>query len=265
MNEIATVASQQEEIGIGIGVLGGNNLFGQLGKRKLGGDDTQDLAGGRAERTAIGGHGLVVIDSTLGIVDKGIDPACLARTERCLIPRLVVIGIVGLHDGGDRVAIIQGIDREITAILRKEVGLGTDRTAQHIGVETHDALGDEFQRVGTEVLFQQPGIGIGRGLDGGHIIADALDGGAQDAVRASDGFLTDEIAQLGIEDTQRQHEHGDGHQHDAQAELTGKTVAKYTHGCPPFFRSRVLPARRSRSSAPQSCGPAGRRQWHTAS
>ena len=64
MDEVTPVASQQDEVGVGIGMFRGYNILCHSAERQVGGDDTQDRSLLGKERMTVGGNGFVMIDGS---------------------------------------------------------------------------------------------------------------------------------------------------------------------------------------------------------
>ena len=84
--------------------------LGQTAERHVGGEHAHDAPICLTEGPAIGGDGLMMVDTTLGILNKRIDPARLARLQGTDIAHLRRIVVLWLTVGDHRIALILGIE-----------------------------------------------------------------------------------------------------------------------------------------------------------
>ena len=127
-----------------------------------------------------------------------------------------------------------GIDREMGTVLGECIRISTDRATENEGIEPDNALRDGFQGIGRKLFLKQPGISVGRGFDGAHIVVDTLNGGAQNALGTLNGLLTDQVARPEIEEAQRYDKYRSGQEYDFKTEFPEKATTDFTHGSPPF-------------------------------
>ena len=64
MDEVASVTSEEHEIGVRIGLVSTTDGLCQFAERKVDGDDTRNLASLLIERFAVGGKGFVLVYQT---------------------------------------------------------------------------------------------------------------------------------------------------------------------------------------------------------
>ena len=111
------------------------------------------------------------------------------------------------------------------AVLGEGLGFETDGATIDMTIHGDDITGICEQRIWVEIGYDITGGEFGGGLRDVHITVDALHGGIHYTRCMLRGLALDIVARLHIEDAQRQHEDGDGHQQDAKAELPGKRLA----------------------------------------
>ena len=167
----------------------------------------------------------MMIDGASAVVIERFLPSGMARIHRLLIPLLGEVIKGRLKHGGNAIAIVDRIEREVAPILREGVGLGTHGAAEDMAVLVHHAMRDGAQGVGIEVLLEQPSIGIGRGLHRAHIGAHIHHCATERAIGALGCLEADEIERLNEECTHAEDENGNGHQQDTKAELTRETTS----------------------------------------
>ena len=126
--------------------------------------------------------------------EDGLHPTAISLGDGGLVPLTVDVFVVLLPDAGDGVASSDGIDGEIAAALREDVGGGTDGAAVGVAVEHDDAPREDQQRVGLEVVLDEPRVGVRGHFRGQHVFLDAVHRRVEQAAGMIAGFLTDEVA-----------------------------------------------------------------------
>lgn len=111
MDEETAVGTQQDiEEAVIVVERGIIDKLGQTAERHVGGEHAHDAPICLTEGPAIGGDGLMMVDTTLGILNKRIDPARLARLQGTDIAHLRRIVVLWLIVGDHRIALILGIE-----------------------------------------------------------------------------------------------------------------------------------------------------------
>ena len=204
MYQEASVATKEHEVCPVVGAFEVIDGLCQLLEGEVGRDDARQPSVLQVERLAVGGDSLVGVEGACGVLTEGVYPASPAGLDGSAVPHLVEIFIVGLNDGDDGVAIIQSIDGEIASVLWEDARLGADGAAVHVRVLHDDAARDVEQRVGLEVLFDIPDVGIGRFLYRNHEVPHAELRRSEGTGRTFCHFLVYKVARLHVEYAYRQ-------------------------------------------------------------
>ena len=104
-------------------------------------------------------------------------------------------------------------------VLREHIRLGSNTASVDVAVEHDHPSRYAQQRVGLELLFGNPRIGIGGRLDGNHESPDVLCRRVQHVSDTLLCLLSNEVLRLEEHAAQGQYEHGCGYQHHADGKL----------------------------------------------
>ena len=120
------------------------------------------------------------------------------------------------------------------AVFLKHVWLGTDGAAVDVRIQSYNEVAVALQRFRLELLLYHPTVGIGGILDGHKVACNALHGRIEHIAGTSHRLGADEVARLGEQHAQRQHEDDHCHHQDAKGELGGERLTDIKHCRPPF-------------------------------
>ena len=198
MDKVTPIAAKENKISIGKALISGVENSGKLTESEIHGDNPRDVLAIWTKGFTISSDSLIIIDCSFCMFTERIHPTSLPWVYRSLVPYLVEIVEVWFTDGDNRITIIDGEDREVTAILRKCIRHGADGTTTYLTVKAHNTVRGRLQRIGCEMLFKEPRVSIGRGLYRAHVVPDTLCHSIKHTVSTLRGFLTDKMSRLEV-------------------------------------------------------------------
>ena len=238
VQDITALLTSHHEIGVLVGFLGCDDLR-ETDEGEVRGDDGHKVLVGIVEGFAVGGNhtvegkrqrvGLVVIHHPTGF---------LQQTGH-LVPYLFEVFIFLLDDSRDRIRLPDGIDREVSAVLREDIRFGTDGTAIDMTVECDDVVRVGEQGVGIEVLHDLPVVDICGCLHETHVTMDALHGGVEHTVGMLHRLRLEIVSGLQEQQSERQQEDRHSHQQDAETQLQCQRLTDMCENVSHLFLSFV--------------------------